>query len=95
MVERCVRDAEVVGSNPIAPTIHDGGFPRDPTLPEADPFAPQGKDRRPSLRRRVERSMSRIRAAFERWLAPSNFDEDGGQRSSLSTRRDVGPSVHR
>ena len=28
-----------------------------------------------------------IRAAFERWLAPENFDADGRQRQSLATRR--------
>lgn len=30
----------------------------------------------------------RVRAAFEAWLAPENFDEDGRQRRSLSTVRD-------
>ena len=31
----------------------------------------------------------RIRAAFEAWLAPDNFDADGRQRQSLSAVRDA------
>jgi len=31
----------------------------------------------------------RIRAAFEAWLAPENFDADGRQRQSLSSVRDA------
>jgi RimJ/RimL family protein N-acetyltransferase len=33
----------------------------------------------------------RIRAAFEAWLAPENFDADGRQRQSLSAVRDANP----
>ncbi len=30
-----------------------------------------------------------IRAAFEAWLAPENFDDDGGQRSSMAEIRAI------
>jgi RimJ/RimL family protein N-acetyltransferase len=33
----------------------------------------------------LDREWPQIRAAFERWLAPSNFDPDGHQRTSLGT----------
>ena len=32
------------------------------------------------------------KAAFERWLAPENFDADGRQRASLSELNGVQPS---
>jgi hypothetical protein len=32
-----------------------------------------------------------VRAAFEAWLAPKNFDADGRQRQSLSAVRDAIP----
>jgi RimJ/RimL family protein N-acetyltransferase len=32
-----------------------------------------------------------VRAAFERWLAPENFDGDGRQRARLADLRDGGP----
>jgi hypothetical protein len=32
----------------------------------------------------LDREWPAVRAAFERWLAPANFDAAGRQRSSLS-----------
>ena len=32
----------------------------------------------------IDREWPRLQAAFERWLAPSNFDAEGRQRTSLS-----------
>jgi RimJ/RimL family protein N-acetyltransferase len=40
----------------------------------------------------LDAEWSRIRAAFEAWLAPENFDTDGRQRRSLSAVRDAIPS---
>jgi RimJ/RimL family protein N-acetyltransferase len=39
----------------------------------------------------VDGEWPRIRAAFEAWLAPKNFDADGRQRQSLSAVRDAIP----
>lgn len=33
----------------------------------------------------IDREWPALKAAFERWLAPDNFDRDGGQRVSLSS----------
>ncbi|HWH96274.1 MAG TPA: GNAT family protein [Baekduia sp.] len=37
----------------------------------------------------LDREWPALRAGFEAWLAPENFDADGAQRLSLATRRDA------
>jgi RimJ/RimL family protein N-acetyltransferase len=39
----------------------------------------------------IDGEWPRVRAAFEEWLAPENFDQDGHQRRSLSTIRESIP----
>ena len=40
LVERCVRNAEVVGSSPIFSTTHTEGPPSGPSFVPGDEFAP-------------------------------------------------------
>ncbi len=37
----------------------------------------------------IDREWPALRAAFERWLAPENFDAEGGQRRSLAGLRET------
>lgn len=42
----------------------------------------------------IDTEWPRLRAAFERWLAPSNFDAAGRQRRTLASLRESGDPAH-
>jgi hypothetical protein len=44
----------------------------------------KGRNRNTTWYSMLDREWPAVRAAFERWLAPDNFDEAGRQRTSLS-----------
>jgi RimJ/RimL family protein N-acetyltransferase len=44
----------------------------------------KGRNRDTAWYSMIDREWPKIRAVFERWLAPANFDDDGRQRESLS-----------
>jgi RimJ/RimL family protein N-acetyltransferase len=47
----------------------------------------KGKNRVTAWYSMIDREWPRIETAFEKWLAPENFDPDGGQRASLAALR--------
>ena len=50
----------------------------------------KGRNRDTTWYSMLDREWPAIRAAFERWLAPDNFDEAGRQRTSLGALRAQG-----
>jgi RimJ/RimL family protein N-acetyltransferase len=52
----------------------------------------KGRNRDTAWFAMLDRDWPAQRAAFERWLAPDNFDADGRQRASLAALRDI-PAV--
>jgi hypothetical protein len=45
----------------------------------------KGRNRDTAWYAAIDAEWPALRAAFERWLAPENFDDDGNQRVGLST----------
>jgi RimJ/RimL family protein N-acetyltransferase len=52
----------------------------------------KGRNRDTTWYAMLDREWPAVRAAFERWLAPANFDEAGRQRTSLSALMAARPS---
>ena len=58
------------------------GFAYEGTFRQATHY--KGRNRDTAWFAVIDRDWPRLRAAFEAWLAPENFDEDGRQRSPLA-----------
>jgi RimJ/RimL family protein N-acetyltransferase len=67
------------------------GFTYEGTFRQA--VVTKGRTRDTAWYALLDREWSRVRAAFEQWLEPTNFDADGRQRTPLRARRDPEPTT--